>query len=98
VSGDFFDHLPPGGDAYLLKWIVHDWQDDAAAKILANCRSAMAPGGGVLLVEIVMPEGSRSCRRSAVHASGSCEGRLGSRSARGSHSLPDAYGGGSRKG
>jgi O-methyltransferase domain len=37
---------------------VHDWQDDAAVKILANCRSAMAPGGRVLLVEIVMPEGS----------------------------------------
>jgi hypothetical protein len=42
--------VPPGGDAYLLKWIVHDWDDEAAIRILTNCRTAMAPAGNVLLV------------------------------------------------
>ena len=58
VAGDFAESVPPGGDAYLLKWIVHDWDDDAAIRILRNCRTAMAPGGRVLLVEVVVPQGS----------------------------------------
>ena len=58
VAGDFSEAVPPGGDAYLLKWIVHDWDDDAAISILRNCRTAMTPGGRVLLVEVVVPEGS----------------------------------------
>ena len=45
VAGDFSEAVPPGGDAYLLKWIVHDWDDDAAISILTNCRTAMTPGG-----------------------------------------------------
>jgi hypothetical protein len=58
VAGDFSEAVPPGGDAYLLKWIVHDWDDDAAIRILTNCRTAMAPGGSVQLVEVVVPEGT----------------------------------------
>ncbi|HET6760008.1 MAG TPA: methyltransferase [Propionibacteriaceae bacterium] len=58
VAGDFSEAVPPGGDAYLLKWIVHDWDDEAAIKILANCRTAMVPTGKVLLVETVIPEGT----------------------------------------
>ena len=57
VAGDFSEAVPPGGDAYLLKWIVHDWDDEAATRILTNCRTAMAPAGKVLLVEVVIPQG-----------------------------------------
>src|SRR5262249_35381864 len=41
VGGDFFVAVPAGGDAYLLSNIIHDWDDDHAVRILANCRSAM---------------------------------------------------------
>ena len=54
VGGDFFDFVPPG-DAYLLKYIVHDWDDEQAIRILANCRKSLAKGGKVLLVETVVP-------------------------------------------
>jgi hypothetical protein len=58
VAGDFTEAVPHGKDAYLLKWIIHDWDDEAAIRILTNCRTAMAPTGKVLLVEIVIPEGT----------------------------------------
>lgn len=60
VAGDFSQRVPPGADAYLLKWVIHDWDDEAANRILTNCRMAMAPGGKVILVEVVVPQGS-SC-------------------------------------
>jgi len=50
-SGSFFDSVPEGGDAYLLRRIIHDWQDDEAVKILLNVRAAMKPGGTLLIVE-----------------------------------------------
>lgn len=58
VGGDFFKAVPEGGDAYLLKYIIHDWDEERARTILQNCRRAMAPGGRVLLVEIVLPPGN----------------------------------------
>jgi hypothetical protein len=58
VAGNFSEAVPHGGDAYLLKWIVHDWDDEAAVKILTNCRTAMAPAGRILLVELVVLEGA----------------------------------------
>jgi hypothetical protein len=58
VAGDFSEAVPPGGNAYLLKWIVHDWDDEAARRILTNCRTAMAPAGKVLLVEVAIPQGT----------------------------------------
>jgi spermidine synthase len=45
VEGDFSQAVPDGGDAYLLKWIIHDWDDESAVLILTNCRTAMAPAG-----------------------------------------------------
>ena len=47
-----------GGDAYLLKWVVHDWADKEAVQILKNCRSNMAPNGRILLIEFVLPQGA----------------------------------------
>jgi len=43
--------VPSGGDAYLLKAILHDWEDDDAVRILRSCRAAVAEGGAVLVVE-----------------------------------------------
>ncbi|HKP24706.1 MAG TPA: methyltransferase [Dongiaceae bacterium] len=58
VSGDFFSaSVPAGADLYALKFILHDWPDDKCVAILRNCRKAMAPGGKVLIVEFVVPEG-----------------------------------------
>lgn len=55
ATGDFFDAVPQGADAYLLKSIIHDWDDDRSITILRNCRDVMPPGGTVLVVEPVMP-------------------------------------------
>ncbi|HEX6405035.1 MAG TPA: methyltransferase [Pseudonocardiaceae bacterium] len=57
VSGDFFESVPEGGDAYLLSNVIHDWDDDRAAQILGRCRAAMGGSACVLLAEIVLPEG-----------------------------------------
>jgi hypothetical protein len=55
VEGDFFQAVPDGGDAYIMKSIIHDWDDDRCVTILGNCRRAMADGGKVLIVEPVLP-------------------------------------------
>ena len=57
VSGDFFASVPSGGDAYIMKHIIHDWDDERALKILRNIREAMNPSGRVLLVEAVIADG-----------------------------------------
>ena len=51
VAGSFFDAVPAGGDAYVLKAIIHDWEDEESVAILRACRDAIAPGGALLLVE-----------------------------------------------
>ncbi len=60
VGGDFFTSLP-AADAYVLRHIVHDWDDKEAACILRNCREAMNPGGRVLVVETVIPPRDEPC-------------------------------------
>lgn len=54
-SGSFLDAVPEAGDLYLLKHILHDWDDERCRVILRNCRDAMAPHGRVAAVEIVLP-------------------------------------------
>jgi hypothetical protein len=54
TSGDFFKAVPAGGDAYILKFIIHDWDDERAAAILRNVHSAMADDGKLLLAETVV--------------------------------------------
>jgi hypothetical protein len=51
VGGDFFDTVPSGGDAYVLKFILHDWGDEQATAILRNCRRAIGPKGRLLVIE-----------------------------------------------
>jgi hypothetical protein len=57
VGGDFFRGVPRGGDAYLMKQIVHDWPDERATTILRNCREGVNPGGKLLLIEQVIAPG-----------------------------------------
>ena len=56
VEGDFFDTVPAGADAYIMKSVIHDWDDDRCVTILSNCRQAMKADGKVLIVEPVVPE------------------------------------------
>ena len=57
VPGDFFESVPRGGDLYMLKWILHDWDDRRAGAILRNCREAAAKGSRLLVIEAVLPDG-----------------------------------------
>jgi C-methyltransferase len=59
AEGSFFDSVPAGGDAYLLKNILHDWPDDKAVQILRNVRAAAGTEATLLLVELVIPEHHR---------------------------------------
>jgi O-methyltransferase domain len=54
VGGSFFDSVPPGGDCYLLKLVIHDWDDERAVQILRNVRTMIGDGGTLLLIEFVM--------------------------------------------
>lgn len=55
IAGDFFRSAPAGGDVYVLKSIIHDWDDERSATILENCRNAISATGKLLLIERVMP-------------------------------------------
>jgi hypothetical protein len=56
VAGSFFESVPTGPDVYLLKSILHDWNDERCAAILATCRAAMTPSSRLLVIERVMPD------------------------------------------
>ena len=56
VAGNFFEAVPAGGDAYVMKWIIHDWEDEKAIRILKNCREQMQPNGRLIVVDCVVPE------------------------------------------
>jgi hypothetical protein len=56
IAGDFFKAVPAGGDAYVLKWIIHDWNDEQATTILKNCRAQMGPDARLIIVDCVVPE------------------------------------------
>ena len=55
VAGDFFASIPAGGDVYVLKDVLHDWDDERARAILVNARRAMAPHARLLVIETMMP-------------------------------------------
>ncbi len=58
VAGNFFESVPAGADAYVMKYILHDWSDAQSKAILENCRRAMAKGGRVLVLDTVIPKGN----------------------------------------
>jgi len=55
IGGDMQQSVPPGGDGYLIKWVLMDRSDEQAIKVLKNCMEAMANDAKILVVEMVMP-------------------------------------------
>lgn len=68
VAGSFFESVPLGADAYLLKSVVHDWDDEQSVTILRSCRRAIPPDGKLLLVERIMPQRFESSSRHRLFA------------------------------
>ena len=58
VGGDFFESVPEAADAYVMKRILHDWDDKAAIRLLTRCREAMNSDGRVLVIDAVMQAGN----------------------------------------
>jgi len=56
LAGDFFVNIPLHADAYLLRWVIHDWADDEALTILRNVKRSARPGARLALVEWVITE------------------------------------------
>ena len=56
LAGDFFQTVPEGGDAYILKSILHDWNDHDAIAILRNCQHAMRADSTLVVIERLLPE------------------------------------------
>lgn len=65
VGGSFLDSVPEGGDLYLLSDVLHNWDDDRAVTILANCRRAMAAEGRLVIIQQVLPAGNDATGRFA---------------------------------
>lgn len=57
-GGDFFDAVSEGGDAYLLKYILHDWDDERCVAILRSCRRTVPANGRLLVIELLIPSGN----------------------------------------
>ena len=55
IGGDFFHQIPAGGDIYLLKYVLHNWDDSQALRILQTCRQVMSGSETLLIIERVMP-------------------------------------------
>jgi SAM-dependent methyltransferase len=56
IAGDFFKSVP-GGDLYVIKNVIHNWEDERAALILRNCRKVLLPNGKVLVAQTLVPPG-----------------------------------------
>jgi O-methyltransferase domain/Dimerisation domain len=56
IGHSFFDSIPPGADAIIMKSIIHDWNDERCVRILLNCHRALKPGSRLMLIDKVMPE------------------------------------------
>jgi hypothetical protein len=57
-AGDFFAAVPSGGDLYMLKSVLHNWNDEKSVQILRNCRAAMGEHARLVLAERVIPAGN----------------------------------------
>ena len=55
IAGNFFEEVPGGGDAYVLKWVLHDWNDEQSIALLKNCYKAMPAGGKLFVIEAPLP-------------------------------------------
>jgi SAM-dependent methyltransferase len=59
VAGDFFERVPEGADLLVMKYILHDWNDEQSIRLLQACRAAIAPDGRLLIIETVVPPDNR---------------------------------------
>jgi hypothetical protein len=66
VGGSFFDSVPGGGDTYMLKWIIHDWDDDRSIAILRACHRAMKGTGKLLVLDQILPRRAEPSGATAV--------------------------------
>ncbi len=57
-AGDFLESVPSDADAYVMKWIIHDWSDEDSTTIFKNCHRAMREDSKLLLVEAIIPPGN----------------------------------------
>ena len=57
VGGSFFESVPEGADGIIMKWIIHDWNDEQSIAIMKNCARALPENGKLILVEAVVPPG-----------------------------------------
>jgi hypothetical protein len=57
AGGDFFDEVPAGGDLYVLKRVLHDWDDAACIDLLTRCRKVVPATGRLLVIDAVIPPG-----------------------------------------
>ena len=79
AAGNFFESVPEGGDAYILKYIIHDWDDEKAIAILKQCHKVMPANGKILVAEQVIPPGNKPFMgklldlQMLVMTSGGCE-------------------------
>lgn len=58
IGGNFFKSIPAGGDAIIMKWIIHDWNDEQSITIMKHCHAALPENGKLILVEGVVPPGN----------------------------------------
>ncbi len=58
IGGDFFQEVPAGADAYLMRHIIHDWDDEKSLRILRNIHRVLGRDGTLLVVESVIPPGN----------------------------------------
>ncbi len=63
VAGDFFERVPEEGDVYVLSWVLHDWDDERAGRILRACREAGGIDAALLIVEVLLPSRAEEERR-----------------------------------
>lgn len=66
VAGDFFESVPAGGDVYLLSWILHDWDDARATRILQSCRAAAKESAMLAIIEVVLPPRAQAANAPAA--------------------------------
>ena len=66
VAGSFFEPVIPTAEAYLLKHILHDWDDASSTSILRQIHRAAPPGARLLVVEMVMPDGGEPSRTALI--------------------------------
>jgi hypothetical protein len=55
IGGSFFEAVPAGADAIIMKYIIHDWNDERCVQIMRNCHRALKPGARLLVVDRIVP-------------------------------------------